>query len=179
MSLLDSLKEKRSKLVKLKKEQEIRRMNCDTIQFYEDTSKIGGIGDGMVIIITPDNEYRDYAPSGTSHKKTCQAIFDSLDVKHINFSALEGDFGVAIPEEYDSIFIRMASILNGSTVIYYPEHCTEYQIRKLEEFNEDVKTFNSGVKEDMRISFEYNGKGNKEANDLDDVINNIKNNRSK
>ena len=177
--LIGTLKDRKKQLEKIKKEQEIKRMNCDTIQFYEDTAKIAGMSDGMVIIITPDNEYREYSPSGTTYKKVCQEILDNISDEHFDLSRVEGDFGNALPKEFNAIFIRMASILNGSTVIYYPDHCTDYQMQKLEEFNNDVKSFNASRKDGLHTTFEYNGKDDYESHNLDDLIFQIKNSYTK
>lgn len=173
------LKERRNELERIKREQAIKRMNNDPIQFYEDSMKIARINDGMVILITPDDELREYAPNGTSHKKVCQELIDNISDKHIDLDKVENDFGDTISKEYDTIFIRMASILNGSTIIYYPDKCSEFQIGKLEEFNDSIKRFNKKIEDGLKVTFEYNGKSDKEANDLDDLIDQLKNNYTK
>ena len=176
---INILKERRNELEKIKKEQDIKRMNNDPVQFYLDTMKISKINDGMVILITPDNEYREYAPNGMSHRKVCQELLDNISDTHIDLAEVDGDFGDIIPKEFNTIFIRMASLLNGSTVVYYPEKCTEYQIGKLEEFNDSIKKFNSTREDDLKVSFEYNGKDDQEKNNLDDVIAQLKCNYTK
>lgn len=167
---IKTLKEKRAKMAELQKIAEHKRANNDPEQFYEDSLKINNVNDGMVIIITQNEMIKEKAPGGISHRKICQDIFDTIGDKHIDFGKVDGDFGDIISKEYGCIFIRMASILNGSTIIYYPEKCNEFQIGKLNEFNETVKEYNDSKKEEFKVTFEYNGKNDTEYNNLDELI---------
>ena len=156
----------------------------EIIQFYEDSLKYNifdnkKLPNGRVIIITENNVIIEKAIGEISHKRVAQEIFDSLQVKHIDFSSVDGDFGHTISMEYGYIFIRMASILNGPTIVYYPEVCNEYQIRKLEEFNNSVKQFNSSKKELYRVNFEYNGRNDEDKTDLDELVEELKGNLNK
>ena len=171
------LKEKRTKMVEMQKEVELKRANNDPEQFYEDSLKINNVNDGMVIIITQDEIIREKAPGGMSHRKICQDIFDAISDKHIDFSQVDGDYGNFIPKEYGCIFIRIASVLNGPTIIYYPESCNQFQIEKLIEFNEQVKKYNSSKKEELKVTFEYDNKSDEECNSLDELIETLNYNR--
>lgn len=175
--LIAALKERKEQLEKIKKEQEIRRLNNDAGQFYEDSLNISNMTTGMVIIITPDDEIREFVPSNMSHKKTCQEIFASIGDDRVDFDNCEGDFGDAIAEEYNSIFIRMASVLNGSTIIYFPKNCNDYQIERLEQFNKEVRDYNSRHNNEQLVSFEYNGKDDKTTYDIGPIIDYLKKNK--
>lgn len=175
---INRLKSLKKKLEYLKRKNNNKETN-DIIDFYEDSLKLKNVIDGMVVIITRDYVVKEKAIGKISHEKVAQEIFDSLPVNHIDFSKVDGDFGHAISTEYDSIFIRMASILNGPTIIYYPESCNEYQIKKLEEFNNSVKEFNSSKKELYKVKFEYNGRSDEDKTDLDELIEELKGNLNK
>ncbi|MBQ6323712.1 MAG: hypothetical protein IJI22_02650 [Bacilli bacterium] len=171
---IEALKKKRAELVELQKDEQMKRMNCDVKQFYEDGLKLSNVNDGMVIIIRDNEEIRRMASKGFSHRKVAQEIFDELDVQHIDFSEVDRDFGELIPEMYNSVFIRMASGLNGCTIVYYPEVCTRFQFDKIHEFNDEVKNFNAEHGDDYHILFEYNGKGDVQAWNLDGLEDRIR-----
>ena len=171
---IKALKDKREKMIELQKQVEIKRLNNDTGQFYEDGLKLNNVNDGMVIIITKNEVIKGKALGGLSHRKVAQDIFDSISDKHIDFGQVNGDFGDIIPLEYGCIFIRMASVLNGPTIIYYPEDCNEFQIEKLIEFNDNVKKYNALKKDEFKVTFEYNGINDTINNDLDKLIEELK-----
>ena len=173
-SILSNLKEMREEAIKLQKEANIRRANNDTFQFFNDSLKVSNMNDGMVIIILNNTVIKEKAPNGLSHRKVAQEIFDSLPVKHIDLAKSDGDFGDDIVREYNCIFIRLVSILNGSSVIYCPEHCNEFQIAELEKFNTELKIFNAGKKGNYQaeVQYMYN---NTEGNNLDELIQMLKN----
>jgi len=174
--MINSLKSRKEQLEKIKKEQDFKRMNNDAGQFYEDSLSLANIATGMVIIIRPDEEFREFVPTKVSHKKICQEIFDQHGID-ADFNKYDGDFGDAIAEEYNSIFIRMASIYNGSTIIYFPDHCNDYQIERLEQFNREVLDYNSRHDASQSVSFEYNGKDGKTTNDVNQIIDYLKTNK--
>ena len=94
----------------------------EIIQFYEDSLKISNVTNGMVVIIGDDFVVPpEKAIRGTSHQVVTQEIFDRLamdkGIDPIDFNDIQGDFGDVIPIKYNYIFIRMASILNGPTII--------------------------------------------------------------
>ena len=148
-------------------EAEEKRRNNDIGQFYKDSYKINNVQDGMAIIITQDKECRAKAIDRVTHEQICQDILDDMDVEHINLSQINGDFGEAISSKYGFIFIRLSSIYNV-TIVYCPEVCNEYQIKKLKEFNEAVKKFNAGSKK--KIAFVWSGQDSDFTNDLDEMI---------
>ena len=161
-------------------EKENKRKKCDIKQFYEDSLNFLNVANGMVILITESEEIRKIAYDKTSHEQVCQDIFDNMDVKHIDFSKINNsDFANFIPKEYNTIFIRMASILNGPTFVYYPDICNNNQIETLEKFNEEVKAFNSTKKKHQQVVFEYNGKSEEIKNDLDELIEKLKKSQKK
>lgn len=151
----------------------------EIIQFYEDSLKLNNVADGMVIIITENNILYEKVPKNISHQRAVQELCDTLPGEHIDLSKVEGDFGHAIPLEYNSIFIRMASILNGPTIVYYPELCNEFQIKKIEDFNNSVKQFNASNKGMYKVNFEYNGKNDDDKTDLDELVEELKGNLNK
>lgn len=178
-SMLSNLKEMREQAIKLQKEANIRRASNDTLQFFEDSLKVNNMNDGMVIIILRDTIIKEKAPNGLSHRKVAQEIFDSLPVKHIDLAKSDGDFGDDIAKEYDCIFIRLVSILNGSSIIYCPEHCNDFQITELEKFNAELKTFNANKRDNYQAEIQY-VYDNAEGNDLDELIKMLKSkNKSK
>ena len=166
------LKELRSKLINAKKIQ--NKTNSDIINFYENSLKIRNVLDGMVIIIGDTFIEKKIAPGKISHEKIVQEIFDNLDVEQTDFSKVSGDFGEEIPLKYGYIFIRMSSILNGPTIVYYPEVCNEYQLEQLIKINNEIKQFNSSKSTDYNIMFEYNGKSGDISNNLDEIIDKLK-----
>ena len=165
------LKKLRKKLLESKKEVQNRD---EIVQFYEDSLKISNAADGMVLIIGDNFTIPPRkALRGTSHQVIVQEIFDELAnnnrINPINFNDITGDFGEIIPQNYNYIFIRMASILNGPTIIYYPENCSEYQIEQLKEFNDKIKAFT--MANAQSIEFEYNGRNDEQiTNNLDELI---------
>ena len=165
------LKQKRAEAINLQKQIQEKRANNDVFQFYVDSLKFSNVNDGMVIIITDKDVIKEKAIGGISHKKIAQEILDNVSDKHIDLGASDGDFGDDIPLEYGYIFIRMCSVLNGPTIIYFPQKCNDFQVDELSKFSEDTKAFNSTQKRDeFKISFEYNGKNDEVANDLDDLV---------
>ena len=180
---IKKFKDLKEKLKYLKSKSDNKEKN-DVLDFYENSLKYNifdnkKIADGMVIIITENDVIIEKAIGEISHKRVAQEIFDNLPVKHIDFSTVDGDFGHTISMEYGYIFIRMASILNGPTIVYYPEVCNEFQINKLEEFNNSVKQFNSSKKDLYRVKFEYNGRNDDDKNNLDELIEELKSNFKK
>lgn len=167
------LKRLREKLLEEKKDALPRD---EIIQFYEDSLKLSNVTDGMVFIIGDDFVVPpEKAIRGTSHQVVAQEIFDKLamdkGIEPINFNDIQGDFGDVIPTKYNYIFIRMASILNGPTIVYYPDVCSDFQIKQLEEFNNKVKTFNEREKNTYKVEFEYNGRNDEQVtSDLDELI---------
>lgn len=172
---VNKLKGLRKKLEYLKKKNDSKEKN-DIIDFYEDGLKLKNVANGMVVIITRDYVVNQKSIGKISHERVAQEIFNNLPVNRIDFSKIDGDFGHVISTEYDSIFIRMASVLNGPTIVYYPDVCSDFQINKLEEFNNYVKEFNSSKKELYRVKFEYNGRSDEDKNDLDELIMELKRN---
>ncbi len=162
------LKEKREKILELEKEKNIKRANNDPKQFYEDSLKISNINDGMVIIITDCQVIKEKATGGISHRKVVQEIFDTISNKNIDLSKVDSDYGDVITKEYGYIFIRMASVLNGSTIIYYPNICNDFQIEKLTEFNNQIKEYNDT--HNIKVTFEYNENKQPIQNNLDELI---------
>jgi len=165
------LKKLRESLLESKKDAQIKD---EITQFYEDSLK--HVTDGMVVIIGDDFMVPPQkAIKGTSHQVVAQEIFDELainkGIEPINFNDIPGDFGDAIPVKYNYIFIRMASILNGPTIVYYPEVCNEFQIKQLEEFNNKVKAFNESEKKGYKVEFEYNGRNDEQvSSNLDELL---------
>ena len=170
---ISELKKKRLELMELKRKENINRLNYDVYQFYKDSLKLSNATNGMVIIITPENEHREIAIGSDSHRQIAQDMFDRMDVNHIDFSNVDGDFGDVIPKEYNSIFIRMASIMNGPTIIYLPDNLNEFQLDRLKLFNEDIKRFNKDNKEEFKVCFEYHNKEKDIEHDLDDILSTI------
>ena len=168
---------KREKMAELQKMIELRRNNNDHLKLYKDSLRINNVNDGMVVIITPNEVIKEKAPRGISHRKVCQDIIDTISDMHIDLGKVDGDFGNVIPREYGYVFIRMASVLNGSTIIYYPDKCNEFQIEKLTEFNNIVKEYNASKRDEFKVTFEYNGKNDTEYNNLDELIKTLNSNR--
>lgn len=170
-NILDLLKEKRKVMKEKQKAENDKRQNNDLIQFYQDSLKFENSTTGMVTLITEDKVIKGFVPAKCSHMKICQELLDAyFPDKKINLSKVDGDFGETIPLEFNSIFIRSSSILNGPTIIYYPHVCNKYQIEKLSEFNEQIKEYNSGKREIAQVFFEYNGKSDDVVNHLDSLI---------
>ena len=167
--VVNRLKEYRRELLEAKK----KREENDILQFYKDSEKISNVSDGMAIIITEDKEIREKALDKISHERVCQDILDNMDVEHIDLSQVNGDFGHTIANKYNFIFIRMSSVYNF-TIVYYPEVCNEYQIKRLEEFNNEVKLFNN--KNKTKVAFQYNGQQKDFKTDLDELIEQLKKN---
>ena len=167
--IISNLKEIRRQALQLQKEINIKRANNDICQFYVDSLKINNMNDGMVMIILKDKVIKEKALNGVSHRKVAQEIFDSLPVKHIDLSKATGDFGDDIAKEYDCIFIRLVSILNGSSIIYCPNECNQFQIDELKKFNQALKTFNSDEKHTYKAESLFMINGN-EGNNLDELI---------
>lgn len=170
-NLLEKLREKRERTINLKKEENEKRQNLDIEQFYKDSLKMGNASDGMVILITENSVEKGLSPKGISHRKVVQEMLDEMYDKHIDLSKFEFDYGEEIPIEYNCIFIRMASVLNGATVVYYPDICNEFQIKELEKFNDQIKLF-----ADSKIYFEYRNQTDFPNKNLDELINIIKSN---
>lgn len=169
--ILEELKKKREEAINLKLEEDIKRSNLDINQYYKDSLKLDNVTDGMVILITENSIKKRLSPKGISHMKIVQEMLDQMYDKHTDLSSVEGDYGEVIPLEYNCVFIRMASPLNGPTIIYYPDFCNEYQISKLEKFNEQIKLFDKG-----KIYFEYRNQTTFPNENIDEVITIVKNN---
>ncbi len=163
---INRLKEKRKKLLSLKE----KRLNCDTIQFYEDSTKLTKIRDGMIIIIAKDKVVRRKVPSNVSHERIAQDIFEDTFGISVNFSDVNGDFGNIIASEYGYIFIRMTSVLCCASMVYYPVDCNGFQISELNKFNNDVNTYNASKKDNLKACFDYNDKGNEIEYNVDNII---------
>ena len=129
----------------------------DIILFYKKSSNIllnpFSASDGMAVIITEDDIKIEPARDVSFHRGACQRIFNKLGIER-DLSQINDDFGNVIAEEYGFIFIRMSSVF-GYTIVYYPNKCNEYQIKKLQEFNETVKLFNNRSR--RKVFFAYNG----------------------
>ncbi len=172
-TFINNLKEMREQAISLQNELNIKRANNDIDQFYEDSLKVSNMNDGMVVIILKDKVIKEKAPNGLSHRKVAQDVFDSLPLRHIDLSKSPGDFGDDIAKEYDCIFIRLVSILNGSSIIYCPEECNEFQIAELEKFNQLLRTFNANKKDIYKadVLFKIN---DYEGNSIDELIEMLK-----
>lgn len=165
-NMIEKLKEKRKKL----KEIENKRNNNDIEQFYDDSLKISNATDGMVILITENSVIKEKSPKGMSHLKTTQDIINNNNFEYLNLASIPGDFGNYIPMKYNTVFIRISSIINGPTIIYYPHICNEYQIEKLNEFNNIIKKFNINKNEYEKITVEYNGKSDDIKDNIDELL---------
>lgn len=172
-NMIERLKERRQKTIKIREEENRKRQNLDVEQFFKDSLKMENAADGMVILITENSVEKRLSPKGISHKKVVQDMLDEMYDKHIDLSKEEFDYGDVIPLEYNCIFIRMASILNGATVVYYPDICNEYQIMELEKFNEQIKSLNNS-----KINIEYRNQTDFPNKDLDELIQIIKTNQA-
>lgn len=171
-NMIERLKAKREKTIKIREEENKKRQNLDIDQFLKDSLKVENAADGMVILITENSVEKRLSPKGISHRKVVQDMLDEMYDKHIDLSEVEFDYGDAIPAEYNCIFIRMASILNGATVVYYPDICNEYQIKELEKINEQIKSFNNS-----KMYIEYRNQTDFPNKDLDELIQIIKSNQ--
>ena len=59
-------------------------------------------------------------PKNLSHKKACEMLLSEKYGEELTFKD-HGTYGDEIPEKFDTIFIRMAAIINGISIIYYPK----------------------------------------------------------
>ena len=173
MDKINELEKRKKELLKEKK------IINEVIKFYNDSLKFinlltGEIADGMIIIITEDNIFSKYSPGRISHAMATNDLFDELSIDHPDFNKCSGDFGNIVANNYNYVLIRMASILNGPTLVYYPVNCNEYQITKLEDFNNIVKSFNSSKKRKHNINLEYNSQSGEVNYNLDSLIEEIK-----
>lgn len=169
-STIESIKEKRERLLELKKKAQEKRDNCDTVQFYEDSIKISNFHEGMVIIITKDKIIRERAPKNLSHESIAESIIGDIFDENVNFHDVDGDFGNIIANKYGCVFIRMVSVLNGASMIYYPSSCSDFQISELIKFNDEVKLFNTNKRDNLKACFDYYDKGDVIENNIDNVI---------
>ena len=145
----------------------------DIIPFYKKSANIllnpFSASDGMAIIITENDIKIEAARDITFHRGACQRIFNKLGIEK-DLSQINDDFGNVITEEYGFIFIRMSSVF-GYTIVYSHSQCNEYQIKKLQEFNETVKLFNNRSR--RKVFFAYNGHNDYKEN-LDELIEELK-----
>ena len=169
-----TLKQKREELKKKQKEANERRANLDTIQFYEDSTQLDNVMTGLSILIADEATNRALAKGGYTHLQACREILRGLGLEQYYEPTNTGDFGQEIADKYHCVFIRAASIDLDSTVLYYPEHCTDFQMEQLKKFNEEIKTFNLNPKNREKnniiwICYEMDGEEYKKDN-LDELI---------
>ena len=163
--LIENYKKQKEGLELTKK----KRENCDICQFFMDSMNFKNGADGMVIIITKDKVYRKLAPKGITHKRIAQDIVDSFFDKHIDLNRAIGDYGNLFPDE-GIVFIRVAALINGPSIIYYPNDCNDFQINELNKINDEVKEFNTNNENQYQAVFEYSGQTSIGARDLDEVL---------
>ena len=172
--LIENYKKQKEGLELTKK----KRINCDLCQFYIDNMNFINGANGMVIIITKDNVYRKLAPKGITHKKVAQEIIDNYFDKRIDLNSAVGDYGNLFPEE-GIVFLRVAALVNGPSIIYYPNDCNDFQINELNKINDEVKEFNTSNGNQYQAVFEYLGQTSIEAHDISEVIEIVSSNRNK
>lgn len=169
MNVVNSLFEKYNNRKNELEEVKNKRRKCDICQFFMDSMNFKNGADGMVIIITKDKVYRKLAPRGITHKKVAQEIVDNYFEKRIDLNSTNGDYGNLLSNE-GIVFIRVAAIVNGPSIIYYPNDCNDFQISELNKINDEIKEFNTSNGNQYQAGFEYSGQTSIEAHDIDEVI---------
>ncbi len=177
---MTSIKEKIDLLIHKKKrleearEQVYRdRINLDVAQFYEDSKRVANVGNGMAILITPEEEERDLTDRTFNDEKAAQIMINRTS-KKMDLKASGKNFMDAVTDDCSSIYIAMSSVLSEPTVVYLPKTCTEFQVERLKKFNEDIKKFNNNQEGTTHVRLVSDLVGDTILRDLDTVIANIK-----
>lgn len=170
MGLIDQLKKKREELLAAKERQKRLYADNSVYQFYEESLQMANSTNGRVVLITPDTLLVGNAPKGISHKKVCESLLGNQFNRELNFDSVEGDYGHYIASEFNTIFIRMVSIINNVSILYYPKNITEFQLRELKKFKDQLDEYNAlHKKHEMAEIVFFDSEGN-ESKDLDGLI---------
>ena len=169
MKLVDKLRAKREELLKAKELQERVYQKNSVYLFYEQSNRLANANKGHVYLITPDEVLEDETPSKISHKTVCKKLLSEKYHEEVDFSGYP-DFGTAIPEKYNTLFIRMVSILNNVSMLYYPKKINEFQLRELKKFKEQLDDYNSLHKDLEQAVIIYKDENGNESRDLDALI---------
>ena len=145
----------------------------DVAQFYEDSKRVANVGNGMAILITPEEEERDLTDRTFNDEKAAQIMINRTS-KKMDLKSTGKNFIDAVTDDCSSIYISMSSVLSEPTVLYLPETCNEFQVERLKSFNEDIKKFNNNQEGSTRVRLVSDLVGDTILNDLDLVLDNIK-----
>ena len=171
MGLIDVLRKKREELLAAEARRKLLYEENDVYEFYEESLSFSHATDGRVHLITPDEVLAGKAPKGLSHRKVCEDLLERKYQRDVDLGRVEGDYGYYIAEEFNTIFIRMVSIINNVSVIYYPKEVNEFQIRELKRFKEQLDEFNALHKKGEQAEILYIDSEGNESKDLDALIN--------
>ena len=174
---INTLKEKRNLLKQKQEEEYQKRINNDTIQFYEDSMNMEHYMDGLVILIMDDSSYREKANKGFTHLKVVQQLFRELGIpEHLSSSST--DYGEELAGDHHCVFIRACSVEAGPTILYCPESCSDYQIEQLKKYNEEVKEFSLLHKgHEIQLCFRINNQEYENVPNIDILIEEIEKRR--
>lgn len=173
MGLIDRLRKKKEELLAAQARQKLLYEENSVYQFYDKSLKISNSTNGRVVLITPEVILTGDATRGISHKKICELLLSHELNKEINLDNLEEDYGNYISCEFNTIFIRMVSIINNVSIIYYPNNINEFQLKELKKFKEQVDEYNALHKSSEMAQIVFTDSDGKESKDLDFLINNL------
>ena len=170
MGLIDTLKKKREELLAANERRKHLYEENSVYQFYEESLQFANSTNGRVVLITPDTLLTGDAPKGISHKKVCETLLGNQFNRNVNLDSVEGDYGHFIASEFNTIFIRMVSIINNVSVLYYPSNITEYQLKELKKFKEQLDEYNALHKKHEAAEIVFMDSNGNESKDLDGLI---------
>ena len=170
---IDLLMHKKKRLEEARREVHENRINLDVTQFYEDSMKIANVGNGMAILITPSEEERDLTDRLFDDKKAAQIMINRTS-KEMDLKSSGKDLFDTITDDCSSIYISLASVLSEPTVIYLPKTFSQYQIERLNKFNEDVKKFNDKQDGSTHVRIVSDLTGDTIIKDIDPILEKVK-----
>ena len=178
MKLIDKLKIKKELIKKEAEKEEMLEANNSIYRFYHRSLAFDRSNIGYLYLITPEEVIEAETPNGYSHKRACEEILSSKYGEKIHFENYD-DFGNEVSEKYNTILIRIVSILINVSILYYPKEINEYQLNELKKFKEKVDEYNNSQKDIEKANIIFADPNGKESNDLDSLINYLENNLKK
>ena len=173
MGLLDKLRKKREELIAAKKRRELLYQENGIYAFYERSMQLSYSTIGHVYLITPDEVLECDTPSNTSHKMACENLLSEKYHKNVELSDDYRDFGNQVAEEYNTIFVRMVSIVNNVSMLFYPKKINEFQLKELKKFKEQLDEYNAMHKNAEKAEVIFFDLDGNESKDLDKLVDDL------
>ncbi len=171
---IKELHRKRKELAELNMKVRGNRAAKDIKQFYEDSLDLVNVGKGITIMISPDEEYREFTDLSFDDKKAARRMIHRSFGDKVDFKDEKKDYRDIVTQDYNCVLICMKSIIGKEpSEIFIPENCNAYQLDRIKQFNQEIKDFNDGHTPSCCVRLHYDGLGDSIARNLDGLIKSI------